>query len=107
MREKPAAEDDDVEADEHEDEDEEAEEADESENIVPSDRLAAQSSAQLEDELAKFRNEWKMELLLEKHAGSKPDNKADGQRRSNRMEHHELPSRTSAKAAAGYSVKAN
>jgi hypothetical protein len=31
--------------------------------VVPSNKLAAQTSAELENELAKFRNEWKMELL--------------------------------------------
>lgn len=74
---------------------------DDADNIVPSDRLAAQSSAQLEDELAKFRYEWKMELLLDqKDASSQPaDSNAksfkQSQRKSNRMEHHPFPSRAS------------
>lgn len=81
---------------------------DSSDNIIPSDRLAAQSSAQLEDELAKFRYEWKMELLNEqkdatttttsgggKSTSNSASNKQKSQRKSNRMEHHALPSRAS------------
>lgn len=66
-------------------------------NIIPSDRLAAQSSAQLEDELAKFRYEWKMELLNEQKdpTTSNSASNKQPQRKSNRMEHHALPSRAS------------
>ena len=72
---------------------------DEDGNIIPSDRLAAQSSAQLEDELARFRNEWKMELLKDQKPSkttetNKPSRtESQQQRKSNRMEHHELPRR--------------
>lgn len=67
---------------------------------MPSNRLAAQSSAQLEDELAKFRHEWKMELLNEqKEPATRSDassgNSKQPQRKSNRMEHHQLPRRSS------------
>ena len=65
---------------------------DEEENIIPSDKLAAESSAQLNDELAKFRNEWKMELLLDnaKSRTKNPSQFNDLKTRSNRMEHQEF-----------------
>lgn len=74
---------------------------DDDDNIVPSDRLAAQSSAQLEDELAKFRYEWKMELLLDQKDPSSQSidssvkSSKQSQRKNNRMEHHAFPSRAS------------
>lgn len=80
---------------------------DESENnIVPTNELAAQNSAQLEEELAKFRNEWKMEILLDQKETTTKTSETSkkqitsssrqSQRKSNRMEHFPFPIRSAA-----------
>lgn len=72
-------------------------------DLVPSNKLASQTAAELEDELARFRNEWKMELLQEqdtKLPGAEQPTKVNvsiAKRGKNVAEYHSFPVRAAAK----------